>query len=200
MLQLFWNNKKASFHACSVFSTLFDNFRCAKIHLWANFTKVKDAKPRAFNNYYCHGSRVAHYYLKQLQSLSYLPKSRREGISVMKKILIADDSRFMRHWLKRILSENNKNFTFFEAENGYQAIDLYKQNSPNIVLMDITMPKLNGIEALKEIIKLDSAANVIMCSSLGQQPLIVFTIKIGAKDFVVKPYFNNLTSIANKYL
>lgn len=117
----------------------------------------------------------------------------------MEKILIADDSLFMRSWFKKILSEK-KNIHFFEAENGYKAIDMYKQHSPDLVLMDITMPKLNGMEALKEIIKLDSEANVVICSSLGQPNFILEALKFGAKDYVVKPYFNNLMLIVNKYL
>jgi len=117
----------------------------------------------------------------------------------MKTILIVDDSLFMRSWLKKIMSEN-KNIDFVEAENGYKAIDMYKLVLPDIVLMDITMPKLNGLEALKEIMKIDSKANVVMCSSLGQQYLIMDAIKMGAKDFVVKPHFDNLVSIMNKYI
>lgn len=117
----------------------------------------------------------------------------------MKTILIVDDSLFMRSWLKKIMSEN-KSVYIVEAENGYKAIDMYKLVFPNIVLMDITMPKLNGLEALKEIMKIDSKANVVMCSSLGQQYLIMDAIKMGAKDFVVKPHFANLVSIVNKYI
>lgn len=93
-----------------------------------------------------------------------------------------------------------KSINFFEAENGYQAIEMYKQHATELVLMDITMPELNGIDALKEIVKLNPKTNVIMCSSLGQHSLIMDSIKIGAKDFVVKPYFDNLVSIVNRYL
>lgn len=118
----------------------------------------------------------------------------------MKKILIADDSLFMRTWLRKILNENNNNPIFLEAENGSIAIQMYKQDLPNLVLLDITMPILNGFEALKEIIKFDPKANIVMCSALGQEALIMDSIKIGAKDFVVKPSFNNLDSIVNKYL
>lgn len=117
----------------------------------------------------------------------------------MKKILIADDSLFMRTWLKRILNELTS-VHFIEAENGYHALDMYIKYNPDLVLMDITMPKLNGLEALKEIMKMDAYAKVVICSSLGQQHLILDTLKIGAKDFVVKPHFENLISIVNKNL
>lgn len=87
-----------------------------------------------------------------------------------------------------------------EAENGMQAIDKYKIYSPRVVLMDITMPILNGIEALREIINYDPQAKVIMCTALGgQQAIIQEAIKIGAKDFVVKPYFHNLVHIVTKH-
>lgn len=117
----------------------------------------------------------------------------------MKKILIVDDSAFMRSWLKKLLSENEK-ITFVEAENGYCAIDTYKLQTPDLVLMDITMPKLNGIEALKEIIKFDPKAKIVICSSLGQRDFIIEAVNIGAKDFIVKPYFNNLLTILNNYM
>ncbi|MCU9613179.1 response regulator [Caldibacillus lycopersici] len=118
----------------------------------------------------------------------------------MKKILLADDSHFMRSWLKRILNENNKNLIFFEAENGCSAVQMYKQHAPNVVLLDITMPVINGLEALTEIIRFDQKAKIVMCSSLGQEALILDSIKMGAKDFVIKPNFHNLVSIVNKYL
>jgi two-component system, chemotaxis family, chemotaxis protein CheY len=115
----------------------------------------------------------------------------------MKTILIADDSQFMRSHLKKLLGEYN--FNFFEAENGLQAINMYKSYSPDIVFMDITMPFLSGIDALKEIIKVDPKAKVVMCSALGQQSIIIDTIKYGAKDFVIKPIFEDLISIVNRY-
>lgn len=117
----------------------------------------------------------------------------------MKKILIADDSLFMRSWLKKLLSESSFS-DFIEAENGLDSIEMYKLHLPDIVLMDVTMPRLNGIDALKEIMKFDSDANVVMCSALGQRYLMIEAIKNGAKDFVVKPHFDNLISIVNKYI
>lgn len=118
----------------------------------------------------------------------------------MKKFLLADDSFFMRTWLKTVLRYEYKDITFIEADNGYKAIEMYKLHSPDCVLMDITMPELNGIETLKEIINFDSKARVIMCSSLGQKGFINDSIKIGAKDFIVKPNFKNLVSIVSKYI
>ncbi|MFS0861074.1 response regulator [Fredinandcohnia sp. 179-A 10B2 NHS] len=117
----------------------------------------------------------------------------------MKKILVVDDSRFMRSWLKRLLSDSGYS-NIIEAENGVNAIRKYKSNSPDLVIMDITMPVLDGVHALREIMLIDGNAKVIMCSSLGQQSLIVETIKIGAKDFVVKPYFKNLVPTINNHL
>lgn len=116
----------------------------------------------------------------------------------MKHILLADDSRFMRGYLKRILNEANFN-EIIEADNGVQAIDMFKIYSPEIVIMDITMPLLNRIDALKEIVKIDQQAKVIMCTALGgQQSIIQEALRIGAKDFIVKPYFQNLISIVKK--
>jgi two-component system, chemotaxis family, chemotaxis protein CheY len=115
----------------------------------------------------------------------------------MKTILIADDSQFMRFYLKKLLGESS--FKFSEAQNGLQAINMYKTYSPDIVLMDIAMPFLSGIDALKEIIRMDPNAKVVMCSSLGQQPIIIDAIQNGAKDFVIKPHFDYLAEIVNKY-
>ncbi|PLR70361.1 response regulator [Bacillus sp. UMB0728] len=117
----------------------------------------------------------------------------------MSSILLADDSRFMRSYLKKILNESNFK-EIIEADNGVQAIDMYKIYLPSIVIMDITMPILNGIDALKVIKKIDPKAKVIMCTALGgQQSIIQKALKIGAKDFIVKPYFHNLVSIVNKH-
>ena len=106
-----------------------------------------------------------------------------------KKILICDDTKFMRKVLREILSENGYEI-IGEAENGIVAIEKYNQLKPDIVLMDITMPELDGIMALKGIIKMDSEAKVIMCSAMGQEEFVLEAIKNGAKDFVVKPFEN----------
>lgn len=117
----------------------------------------------------------------------------------LKGILIVDDSLFMRRMLKNILVEANY-AVIIEAENGIEAIEKYKIFSPEIVLMDVTMPELNGVEALKEIIKIDRNAKVIMCTALGgQKAIIQESIKNGARDFIVKPYFHNLVSIVSKH-
>ena len=104
-----------------------------------------------------------------------------------KKVLVCDDTNFMRKMLREILSGNGYEI-IGEAENGRVAIEKYNQLKPDIVLMDITMPELNGIMALKGIIKMDSEAKVIMCSAMGQEEFVLEAIKNGAKDFVVKPF------------
>ena len=104
-----------------------------------------------------------------------------------KNILICDDAAFMRMMIKDILTKNGYNVAG-EAENGLKAIEKYKEVSPDLVLMDITMPEMDGIQALKEIKKLDSSATVIMCSAMGQQAMVIESIQAGAKDFIVKPF------------
>ena len=104
-----------------------------------------------------------------------------------KNILICDDAAFMRMMIKDILTKNGYNVAG-EAENGLKAIDKYKEVHPDLVLMDITMPEMDGIQALKEIRKIDSSATVIMCSAMGQQAMVIESIQAGAKDFIVKPF------------
>lgn len=104
-----------------------------------------------------------------------------------KKILIADDATFMRALLKDILSKGAYEIVG-EAANGQEAVDLYGQLSPDLVTMDITMPEKSGLEALKEIMSTHPNARVIMCSAMGQQAMVLEAIKLGAKDFVVKPF------------
>jgi len=114
-------------------------------------------------------------------------------------ILIVDDSLFMRNHLKKFLEEAH--FTeIIEAENGVQAIDMYKAYSPEIVIMDVIMPILSGMDALKEILKIDPHAKVIMCTALGgQRSFVIEGLKAGAKDFIIKPYFHNLIAIVKKH-
>ena len=104
-----------------------------------------------------------------------------------KNILICDDAAFMRMMIKDILTKNGYNIAG-EAENGAVAVDKYKETSPDLVLMDITMPEMDGIQALKKIKESDPNASVIMCSAMGQQAMVIEAIQSGAKDFIVKPF------------
>lgn len=104
-----------------------------------------------------------------------------------KKILIVDDAAFMRMMIKDILTKNGYN-VIGEAANGVEAVEKYGQLKPNLVMMDITMPEMNGIDALKKIRETDGSANVIMCSAMGQQAMVIESIQAGAKDFIVKPF------------
>ncbi len=104
-----------------------------------------------------------------------------------KNILICDDAAFMRMMIKDILTKNGYNVAG-EAENGLKAIEKYKETNPDLVLMDITMPEMDGIQALREIKKVDAGATVIMCSAMGQQAMVIESIQAGAKDFIVKPF------------
>jgi two-component system chemotaxis response regulator CheY len=104
-----------------------------------------------------------------------------------KNILICDDAAFMRMMIKDILTKNGYNVAG-EAENGMKAVEKYKEINPDLVLMDITMPEMDGIQALKEIKKVDAGAKVIMCSAMGQQAMVIESIQSGARDFIVKPF------------
>ena len=104
-----------------------------------------------------------------------------------KNILIVDDAAFMRMMIKDILTKNGYNVAG-EAENGLKAIEKYNELQPDLVLMDITMPEMDGIAALKQIKGANSSALVIMCSAMGQQAMVIESIQAGAKDFIVKPF------------
>ena len=104
-----------------------------------------------------------------------------------KNILICDDAAFMRMMIKDILTKNGYNIAG-EAENGKVAVDKYVETKPDLVMMDITMPEMDGIQALKNIKAADSSAKVIMCSAMGQQAMVIESIQAGAKDFIVKPF------------
>lgn len=105
----------------------------------------------------------------------------------MTKVLIVDDASFMRMMIKDILQKNGFE-VIGEAANGIEAVNLYKKEKPDVVTMDITMPDMDGIEAVKEIRAFDPGAKVIMCSAMGQQSMVMDAIKSGAKDFIVKPF------------
>jgi two-component system chemotaxis response regulator CheY len=102
-------------------------------------------------------------------------------------VLVCDDAIFMRTMISDILSQAGYEIVG-EAESGVQAIERYKQLKPDLVTMDIVMPDLGGIEAVREIVKFDPAARILMCSAMGQQALVVEAIQAGARDFVVKPF------------
>ena len=104
-----------------------------------------------------------------------------------KNILICDDTAFMRMMIKDILTKNGYNVAG-EAENGKVAVEKYTELKPDLVMMDITMPEMDGIQALKKIKENDPAATVIMCSAMGQQAMVIESIQSGAKDFIVKPF------------
>lgn len=103
------------------------------------------------------------------------------------RILIVDDAAFMRMMIKDILTKNGYEVVG-EAQDGAQAVEKFKELRPDLVTMDITMPEMDGITALREIKKIDSNAKVIMCSAMGQQAMVIDAIQAGAKDFVVKPF------------
>jgi two-component system, chemotaxis family, chemotaxis protein CheY len=105
----------------------------------------------------------------------------------MAKILIVDDAAFMRMMVKDILEKNGFE-VIGEASNGIKAVELYKKERPDVVTMDITMPDMDGIQAVKEIRAFDPTAKVIMCSAMGQQSMVMDAIKSGARDFIVKPF------------
>ncbi|NCC42632.1 MAG: response regulator, partial [Clostridia bacterium] len=102
-------------------------------------------------------------------------------------IMIADDAAFMRKMIKNALTTAGITH-FIEAKNGQEAIDLYKKNEVDLVMLDVTMPEKDGIEALTEIIEFDPKARVVMCSAIGQDGTIMEAIRIGASEFIVKPF------------
>ena len=104
-----------------------------------------------------------------------------------KRILIADDAAFMRMMLKDILTKGGYEIAG-EAADGNEALAKYKEVKPDLVTMDITMPNCDGIQSLKQIKAADPAANVVMCSAMGQQAMVIEAIQSGAKDFIVKPF------------
>lgn len=105
----------------------------------------------------------------------------------MSKILIADDAAFMRMMVKDALTKNGYT-NIVEAADGEIACNLYQSENPDLVILDITMPNKTGIEALRDIKLMDSSAKVIMCSAMGQEAMVVEAIKLGALDFIVKPF------------
>jgi len=109
------------------------------------------------------------------------------GGRTMATVLIVDDAAFMRISIKNMLTKNGYDVVG-EAENGQIAVEMYKDLSPDIVTMDITMPEMTGLEALKEITKLDPQSKVVMVSAMGQEAMVRDAIISGAKGFIVKPF------------
>lgn len=105
----------------------------------------------------------------------------------MAKILVTDDAAFMRMQLKDNITKLGHEVVG-EAANGQDAIDQFRDLNPDLTTMDITMPEMDGVQAVKEIKKLNSDAKIIMCSAMGQQGMVLDAIKAGASDFIVKPF------------
>jgi two-component system chemotaxis response regulator CheY len=105
----------------------------------------------------------------------------------MKKIMVVDDAGFIRLMLSDMLKSEGFDVVA-AASNGMEAVQYFKQFSPDLVTMDITMPDMDGIEALQEIMRINPRAKVIMCSAMGQQKLVIDAVRVGAKDFIVKPF------------
>ena len=104
-----------------------------------------------------------------------------------KKIMLVDDAAFMRMMIKDTLQKNGYT-EIGEAGNGEQALTVYAAEKPDLVLMDITMPVMDGLESLKRLKEMDKDAKVVMCSAMGQETMVVDALKLGAKDFIVKPF------------
>ncbi len=104
-----------------------------------------------------------------------------------KGVLVVDDAQFMRMKIVKLLTDNGYSVAG-EAGNGEEAITKYQQLKPDLVIMDITMPVMDGIAAISEIKKVDDGAKVIVCSAMGQQNMVIQAIKSGAKDYVLKPF------------
>ncbi|BBB93174.1 MAG TPA: response regulator [Methylomusa anaerophila] len=103
------------------------------------------------------------------------------------KVLIVDDAAFMRMMIKDILSKNGYEIAG-EAENGLKAVEKFQELRPDLTTMDITMPEMDGITAVKQIKNIDANAKIIMCSAMGQQAMVIEAIQSGARDFIVKPF------------
>jgi len=104
------------------------------------------------------------------------------------RVLIVDDAVFMRSMIREILTRTGRFEILAEAANGQEAVDRFVELRPDLVTMDIVMPEMDGIEATKEILRIDPGATIVICSALGQEALVVESIAAGARDFIVKPF------------
>ena len=105
----------------------------------------------------------------------------------MSRVLIADDASFMRQMIREIIEPEGFEVVG-EAADGVQVVEEFRKLSPDLVMMDIVMPRCSGIDAVKEIIAIDPEAQVVMCSALGQETLVMEALRAGARDFIVKPF------------
>ena len=105
----------------------------------------------------------------------------------MKRVLVADDASFMRQMIRDIIEPEGYEVVG-EASDGVEVVEKFKDLQPDLVMMDIVMPKRSGIDAVKGIVAMDPGAQVVMCSALGQEALVMEAIQAGAKDFIVKPF------------
>ncbi|KLU61353.1 chemotaxis protein CheY [Peptococcaceae bacterium CEB3] len=118
----------------------------------------------------------------------------------MNRVLVADDASFMRLMIRQILVRRG-GFEIMEAGNGLTAIELYKKQRPDLVILDITMPEADGLQVLSEILTCDATARVIMCSALAQGEIVKEAMRRGASDFIVKPFCpDDLVQVVCKYL
>ena len=107
-------------------------------------------------------------------------------INYVAKVMVVDDAAFMRLRACKVLQDNGHEV--LQAENGADAVRLYAEHRPDAVLLDITMPEMDGLEALKEIRKIDPSARVAMVTAMGQQAIVMEALRAGAKDFILKPF------------
>lgn len=122
----------------------------------------------------------------------------------MKRILVADDASFMRQMIRDIVEPEGYQVVG-EASDGVEVVERFRELTPDLVMMDIVMPKRSGIDAVKAIVEVDPGACVVMCSALGQEALVMEAIQAGAKDFIVKPFkpdavVNTLAKVVEKEL
>ncbi len=104
-----------------------------------------------------------------------------------RQVLITDDTAFMRMTLRNILEKNGYQVVG-EAEDGLVAVEKYRELRPDLVTMDITMPRMDGITAIKKIMEIDVQAKIVVCSAMGQKALVIEALNAGARDFIVKPF------------